>query len=284
MPTTKVTSPAHRFYGKAQDVAEQIVRAFQEPQRLPAALAPIFIHRRDNVPCRAWSWANQLLVAIHGHSDARGSRQWQQVKRNVRQGEHSFLILSPVTRRVADKETEEERIVAVGFRATPVFGYAQTEGEPLPIDLQHDGWIRCLPLRDVAAQWNINVDTFNGRDGGPLGSFAPGNIALGVKNLSTWCHELVHAADHRNGSLTELGQHWRSEVVAELGGAVLLRAMGHDADADLGGCWEYVSAYAEQAGIQPVTACQRVLKRACDAVALILDTAEHLNCPPSPHR
>ena len=100
--------------------------------------------------------------------------------------------------------------------------------------------------------------------------------ALGVENLSTWAHELVHAADDRLGQLKERGQHWRSETVAELGGAVLLEVLGYETDSDRGGCWEYVTAYATDAGIEPVTACQRVLKRMCEAVALILDTAETL--------
>ena len=46
--------------------------------------------------------------------------------------------------------------------------------------------------------------------------------------------------------------------------------------ADRGGCWSYVAAYACDGGLEPITACQRVLKRTCDAVALILDTAEAL--------
>jgi hypothetical protein len=37
-----------------------------------------------------------------------------------------------------------------------------------------------------------------------------------------------------------------------------------------------VSAYARDAELEPITACTRVLKRTCDAVALILDTAEQL--------
>jgi hypothetical protein len=87
---------------------------------------------------------------------------------------------------------------------------------------------------------------------------------------------MIHAADDRLGKLTERGQHWRSETVAELGGATLLTVLGLDADADLGGCWTYIERYAADAGIEPVSACQRVLKRMCDAVALILDTAETL--------
>lgn len=71
-----------------------------------------------------------------------------------------------------------------------------------------------------------------------------------------------------------MGQHWRSETVAELGGAVLLKILGHHEAADLGGCWGYITAYANAAGVHPFTACQRVLKRTCNAVALILDTAD----------
>lgn len=88
--------------------------------------------------------------------------------------------------------------------------------------------------------------------------------------------DVVYAADDQLGRLTERGQHWRNETVAELGGAVLLECMGQPVDADLGGCWSYVSAYARDSGLEPIAACNRVLKRTCDAVALILDTAEKL--------
>ena len=89
-------------------------------------------------------------------------------------------------------------------------------------------------------------------------------------------HELTHAADHRNGKLTELGQHWRSETVAELGGAVLLCVLGFKHEADLGGCWEYVQRYAEKRGIDTLRACNLVLDRTCEAVAHILNAAEEI--------
>jgi hypothetical protein len=56
---------------------------------------------------------------------------------------------------------------------------------------------------------------------------------VGVKNLATFAHELLHSADDRNGTMTENGQQWRSETVAELGGAVLLRLLGFEDDVDL---------------------------------------------------
>ncbi len=42
-----------KFYGKAEDAANTILNAFKNPNSLPAALAPIFINRHDDVPCLA---------------------------------------------------------------------------------------------------------------------------------------------------------------------------------------------------------------------------------------
>ncbi len=273
---------ATRFYGKAESAAKEILDAFQNPGQLPQALAPIFIRREDNIPCRSWSWSNQLLVAIHGHADARGYRQWQQVGRHVKKGERGFPILVPLSKKIEaenpDTGKTEERYVTYGFKHAIVFGMNQTDGEPLPpADPDVVRWIEALPLLDVAKAWGLSVEAYNGRQGAALGKYYHGRgIALGVKNLSTWSHEMVHAADDRLGRLTERGQHWRSETVAELGGAVLQTVLGFDQEADVGGCWEYVSAYAKDASIEPLVACQRVLKRTCDAVALVLDTAEQL--------
>ena len=138
-------------------------------------------------------------------------------------------------------------------------------------------WLENLPLLDVAREWGLAVDAYNGRPEAALGRYRSGQgIAIGVENLATWAHEMCHAADDRLGNLQERGQHWRSETVAELGGAILLETLGYTTDSDRGGCWEYVKAYADDAGIEPMVACQRALKRTCDAVALILDTAEGL--------
>ena len=266
-----------RFYGKAEEAAKQILAAFQSGD-LPKALAPVFVRRKDDVPCRSWSWSNQLLTALRGHSDARGYRQWQAVGRHVKKGEKSFAILAPLTKKLetTDKQTGEktDRVAVFGFKSAAVFGLAQTDGDPLPPpDPDVARWIDSLPLIDVARQWGLSVEAYSGRNGAAQGWYRHGqSIALGVENLSTWTHELLHAADDRLGKLTERGQHWRSETVAELGDAILLEILGHETDADRGGCWEYVSRYAKDAKLER----QRVLKRTCDSVALILDTAEGL--------
>jgi hypothetical protein len=266
------------FYGQAEAAARKILRAFEDTNSLPKPLARVFIRRKDRPHCRNWSWGNQLLVILHGYTDARGFRQWEQVGRRVKRGEKAFYILAPVTKKLLDEETGEERVIVVGFRGLPVFGYEQTEGRPLPSgDPDIEKWLESLPLLDVAKQWGLSVGAYYGEGMGFLGRYRYGKgIDLGVKNLSAWCHELVHAADDRNGKLKERGQHWRSETVAELGGAVLLEILGYKEEADLGGCWGYVKHYARQEKMGATEACMKVLDRTCAAVGLILDTAEQL--------
>ena len=271
-----------KFYGKhSQDVAERIVDAFRHPERLPSALAPVFIHRQDDVPCRRWSWHNQLLVALCATVDARGIKQWNQAGRKVKKGSSALWILAPCVKKVAEKNDhgdEKERHVIYGFRSVPVFAVEDTEGDALPEgDGKYDSWVKELPLTEVAEAWGINVGTFSHRGGNPLGFYryaSNGNqaVMLGVENLSTWTHELVHAADHR---LTNLkGEKWHKEIVAELGGAVLLECLGMTHDADLGGAFNYIEQYARDAGVDTVRACIQVLDRVCNCVKLILDTAE----------
>jgi hypothetical protein len=270
-----------KLYEKAQEAAQAILTVFKNPNELPKPLAMIFVHRKDRVPCRNWSWRNQLIVALRGYVDARGFRQWQAVERQVKKGEKAFYILSPCAKKVIDDKTGKERTAIFGFRGTPVFGLEQTEGEPLASQPQpEDEWLDTLPLIDVARRWGISVEAFNGGKG-PLGEYYEGRkIGLGVKSLAVWAHELVHAADHRNGKLTVFVQHWRSETVAQLGGAVLLRILGYEHEADLGGCWEYIQHYATKSNIDVVDACGLVLDRTCEAVALILDEAERSRSRP----
>jgi hypothetical protein len=161
-----------QYYGKAEEAANDILVAFQNPNGLPKPLAQIFIRRKDESPCRSWSWRNQLIVAIHGYAEARGFRQWEQVGRRVKRGERAFRILSPVTKKKIDAKTGEEKQIFVGFKGTPVFGLEQTEGKPLPDeDPAVTEWIASLPLVEVAECWGLSVEAFNGSRCGPLGKF-----------------------------------------------------------------------------------------------------------------
>ncbi len=261
---------------KAEEAAQQILEVFADPNALPKPIASVFVNRHDGSPCRKWTWRNQLIVAINGCSDALGFRHVENVGRQVKKGEKSFRILSPLTRTIIEEESEKKRVAVYGFKGTPVFGIKQTEGDPLPEkDDTVEEWLQNLPLREVAMEWELSVEAFNGRGGRYHGQYRHGEgIALGVKDISTWCHELVHAADDRNGKLK--GSKVKREIVAELGGAVLLTLLGYEHDADLGGCWQYIQQYAGTDNEKALKKCGEVLCRTCEAVGLILDTAESL--------
>ncbi len=123
-----------KFYGKAQDVASKILDAFQTGN-IPQKLAWVFLTQADEVPSNKWSWSNRLMVALLGYADARGFRQWEEVGRKVKKGAKGFPILVPRFKRgtKVDEHTGEETSYQhlYGFKHTTVFGYDQTEGEPL---------------------------------------------------------------------------------------------------------------------------------------------------------
>lgn len=264
----------------ARRVAENIIAAF-ESGNVPRPLAQVFIHR-SGIPMDEWSYLNRFMCALAGCTDARGFKQWQQVGRHVRKGETARTwILVPLVKKGSRPDEDGERAdgdeegpVLYGFRESPVFDISQTEGEPLPEQEEHQAFIDSRPLLDVAKRFGLRVEVFDAKRKGALGSYNRQRIGLGVENLSTWLHELVHAADDRLGNLKERGQHWASETVAELGGATLAVLLGEEEAADIGGAYEYIKAYAERAGIQPVTACRQVLERTAEAIQLILDTAQ----------
>lgn len=279
-----------KYYGKSEDAAMKILKLF-ESGNVPKAIAPIFVRRHDNLPCRSWSWSNRLLTALADTNDARGFRQWLDAGRVVKKGAKSFQILGPVSKKITvrDGETgdESERVAVVGFKSIPVFRLEDTDvvdsekwesvNKPAIGESQ---WVDALPLVEVARSWGLKVDTFNARQGGAMGWYHHGTaIELGVRNLSTWTHELVHAADDKNGKLTKggRGQKLDNEVVAELGGSILLTLLGDNSAADYGGCWEYISSYANRHKVPPVRICEQLLSRTCEAVNLILQTADVLN-------
>lgn len=148
-----------RLLNNAEKAAADILKAFESPNDLPKPLAQVFVHRKDGAPCRKWSWRNQLIVALRGHRQARGFRQWEEVGRRVKKGATAFRILSPLEKKVVENGTHEDRVAVFGFRGTPVFGFGQTEGEPLTeAEGELDELLDTLPLREVAKAWGIPVE------------------------------------------------------------------------------------------------------------------------------
>ncbi len=261
---------------KATDTAEQaairLLNLFQNPEQLPAALAKVYLCPSiPGAPCEKWSIGNRLLLAIQDTSDARGFKQWQEAGRQVRKGAKAIHILAPSTRKVTE-EDGTERVIVTGFRGIPVFRVEDTEGPELA-PAGNPSFVDSLPLIEVARAWGIKVSVLPA--GSYYGAYYPGQnrIGLAVENLSTWAHELIHAADDRAGNLVERGQHWRSETVATFGSAVLLTLIGQGEHADLGGAYSYIEAYAQEAKLTAAQAAMKTLDRMHVAISLILSQA-----------
>lgn len=283
---------------KLETIAARFLEAFRTGS-VPQALARVVVYgsgeaahaaarkAEASIPCRRWSFQNQMICFLFGHTDARGFRQWLAVGRHVKKGEQAFHILAPNVKRAKKVEVVDENGEAIetyrrgaqahSFRWQPVFGFSQTEGGPLPEDQDPRRKVEELPLIEVARAWDLGVKFRHQPDADGLFFPESGEIKLGVENWSTWTHELVHAADHRRGQLDTSTRERAvdSEIVAELGGALLLEVLGYSREADLGGCLEYLERQADSPAAL-VASFDRLVKRTFQAVNLLLDTADEL--------
>lgn len=252
----------------AKSAAEKILNAFESGNlSKPMALSII---RKDDAPMNSWSYMNRFLCALAGCVDARGYKQWRKVGRQVKKGQKAATyILVPLTgkRKAVNEKGEEETVPFVyGFRGVPVFDITQTEGEAEVAEVE---FFDSLPFVEVARKWGLDLFTYDGRNTNAAGTYRIGqHIRMGVEDTRVWLHELAHAADDRAGGLHRDRFHWSDEVVAELTSAVLSEMIGETVDT--GGSWQYISHYAAESGIEPLTACRNVLGRVFSAIETIL--------------
>ena len=104
---------------KIKQALESIVQRFKEgdiPEAIAYSMFPI-----PNIPASRWSLLNRTLMFISGTSDARGFRQWNEVKRYVKKGSKSFTILAPRFVKKQSEDEEETEPILAGFLAVPVF-------------------------------------------------------------------------------------------------------------------------------------------------------------------
>ena len=218
-------------------------------------------------------------MALRGHADAAGFKQWRNdYGRQVREGEKAFPILAPI-KRSFNKEDEHgvtQRIsYIVGWKDVKVFGVGQTDVVDQAKADRHEAkaaesqaTIEEFAVVKLLQRWGYTVQA----NGNLIyaGCYSPDLdvIQLAVENQATAYHEAVHLADDHLGNMTvRYGQQPDNEIVAELGGAIILAALGLEHDADLGGCWRYISGYAKGDTLQ---AAAKLLNRTLEAVVVIL--------------
>ncbi len=272
--------------------AQKVLEAFRTGAIFRAAQL-VFVPQAlaEDAPCRQWSLRNRLFAALSGSADARTFRQWLACGRAVCKGEkaRAFIFL-PVFKRQAEAQPREALEAEagepcshpLGFYAKLVFGYHQTDGEPMAAYQQQAGFLKDLPLIEVAQAWGVPVRVAAGlAETGALGMLRHqerlegARILLAVENPEVFLHELVHTAELRRGSLRP-GREERpgKEIVAELGAQMLLAALGRPPVSDTS--YAYLARYAEKLKLTPEQAALRFLERTASAVEMILQAAEEV--------
>ncbi len=255
---------------KATVLLKEIAEVFSKKE-FASNCAKVFINAKENdIPSSSWSMGNQLLMLFSGTDDARGYRQWGQVKRHVKKGSKAIYILVPMVKKIKDKKTDEERTVTIGFRGVPVFRYEDTEGEALKAYTP-----RTLPpLFGLAEKNGIDVRWTNTKQG-EYGSMnhTDKSMTLSTEAPDTFLHELMHWYDGKNVKMVN-GQDPEQETVAQLGACVLAKLYGYDSESYT---WNYIASYAKAESPQDVgQMCFKVLSRVQKAITAILDDAESL--------
>lgn len=222
-----------------------------------------------NVPSGKWSFLNRTLMFLSGTGDARGFRQWQEVKRKVKKGAKAIYILVPCFRKEIDEETGEEKSALIFFTAKPVFMVEDTEGEKLDYELLE---VPELPLMERAREWGLSVKAMPGNCG-YYGYYSPKRkeIALASPEEKVFFHELAHAGHERLKGDIKNSQDPFQEIVAELSAQALCRLTGHEADGSFGHSYRYIEGYAQKMKMTPHAACLKVLCETEKVLKLILN-------------
>ena len=252
---------------KVSVTLQNLIQLF-ESGNAPKAISQIVLPCPD-IPASKWSIGNNLLLWIAGTGDARGFRQWQEVKRFVRKGARAIYILAPTFKSVdrergqknssaqasgtnhvpiAANPNQDKIQILCGFRAVPVFRFEDTDGEALTHDLTPP---EPPPLFEVAEQWGLTV-RYAGCSGNYLGYYRhnsdrPHEITLCTHDEQVFFHELAHASQYRVWPDIQPNQKLRKEVAAEMAACVLARLYGRKS-ANEGSSYLYVKTYCEANG------------------------------------
>jgi hypothetical protein len=229
-------------------------------QDFPPALSRTIINRMqgDGRPSDKWSITNQIIMMLSGTDDARGFRQWQQVKRSVKKGARAIYIFAPIITRMTEKkidlsagyEISEDKSILKGFKLVPVFRCEDTEGEALPIPDYSPPVLP--PLTDVAEFLGCTV-SYKPFNHSAYGSFNPsGEISLYSHDVDVFFHELAHLAHHKIKGLKP-GQDADQELVAEMSGCILCELYGYKGYQYQG--FHYMQSYS---GCDPVKTIQNI--------------------------
>lgn len=213
------------------EAVQNILEMFRE-QSFPKQLSISIIRKSKDepeIPSDHWSILNRMLMVMIGRTlDARTYKQWQTAERQVKKGAKSFPIIAPITKKVVDEESGEEKIKLIGFRAMPVFPVELTDGKPLPsfdytpadIPLSSQKLTKVIEKLGGTVRWAPIR-------GNALGFYRPSDksITLSSPEFVTFAHEASHFV-HDTIENILLVDSKKAEIIAELSASVLCEIVG----------------------------------------------------------
>lgn len=213
------------------EAVQNIMELFRE-QSFPKQLSISIIRKskeEPKIPSDKWSILNRMLMVMVGRTlDARTYKQWQSAERQVKKGAKSFPIIAPITKKIIDEETGEEKVKLIGFRAMPVFPVELTDGKPLPtfdytpaqIPLSTQKLTKVIEKLGGTVKWAPIC-------GNALGFYRPADksITLSSPEFVTFAHEASHFVHDTIENILLVDQK-KAEIIAELGASVLCEIVG----------------------------------------------------------
>lgn len=195
-----------------------------------------------------YSFYNCCLVYSQGGSLVQSYRKWQELKRQVKQGEKARIyILVPIFKKTneIDETTGKNKQELAFFTMIPVFDISQTDGDPL--QYEHNS--------EKQTEWDFNnlIPDIQKLTGKPIvlkpivearGYCSDKEIAVSefsnnIDRIKTLFHEAAHSLlEHTGNSNLQKGQ---KEIEAECCAYLTLSALGIPFDL----CEAYISSYKD---------------------------------------
>jgi hypothetical protein len=220
-----------------------------------------------------YSLCNLCLIMAQRPTATRvaGFHTWRTFGRFVRKGEKGIAILAPIVARRRDEMDGDDTRAVVGFRAAYVFDIEQTDGAPLPgnVEPAGDPGGRTATLKAAIGSSNIVIEYADNLDGA-LGVSCGGTIkalnglepaAEFMVLVHEYAHELLHRGDDRPASRDV------RELEAEAIAFVIGQAIGLDvADSSR----DYIQLYRGD-GAALATSLERIRRTAAAILAAVME-------------
>lgn len=197
---------------------------------------------------------------------------WKEQGRWVKKGEKALTILCPVTRKVNDEKTGEEKILTSFYARACIFDVSQTEGKPIPSVCERlSGDLNDHSTLDILADISPVPVVFKPIPQADLnGYFSNNDLEICVDSdmsevmqCKTLVHEIAHAFLHCKGGTEEKADQHTREMQAESISFTVLNYLGIDSS-----CYSfgYIGGWSKDKTLPELKASMEIIRETSDMI------------------